>query len=135
MFQMLPDVWGSVLLKGKVDIGPKTLFGVELSSSGSEKTVPSVDAWAWARNVDLVVLGCCPMKRIMSSMKALRVSFGRLWGIVVGLVRVSIGHAVCANHPLVAGIACTLAHSIPWCVFAVCVVFNGNAIFVFEVIL
>jgi len=43
MLLALSYVWGSIFIKVKIDIDPVALFGVELSASGSEETVPSVN--------------------------------------------------------------------------------------------
>jgi len=42
---MLTNVWGSVFVKIEIDIGPKTLFGIEFTAGGTEEAVPSVDVF------------------------------------------------------------------------------------------
>jgi len=52
----------------------------------------------------------------------------------MGFFGVCIGHAVCSNDPLIAGIASALSHAIPWLFSGVGVAFWGNAVFVFKVV-
>jgi len=86
MFWSLPDVGGSILIKVEVYISPETLFGVELASGCSEKTMPSVDViLGLGEKCGFGCVGLLPNEKLYtSSMKALRVSFGRLWGIAEG---------------------------------------------------
>jgi len=50
------------------------------------------------------------------------------------LFGVGVGHAICANDPAIAGIACSLTHTIPWLHSGVGVVLGGDSVFVFKVV-